>query len=78
MDGHAQARTHARLMEWLPAFVDDEQAVGQRQLGELSHRAITEKLQTGWPQRLMPLQRAGDPATACAGRPRFADPDVWT
>ena len=71
---------YARLMEQLSAFVRDEQMAGQRQLDELWRRPIGEKLQTGWSQRFLRLERAEDPATLWAfpdaGESRFREGDL--
>jgi DNA replication ATP-dependent helicase Dna2 len=58
--------SHARLLSDLLEFVRDEQEAGHRKLLDVWARPIAEKLQTGWSQRFLRLERADDPGTLWA------------
>ncbi len=71
---------HARLLDALLEFVQDEQEAGHRRCFEIWNRPIAEKLQTGWSQRFRRLERAEEPARLWAyidgGDSRFREGDM--
>ncbi|NRF67392.1 AAA family ATPase [Aquincola sp. S2] len=69
-----------QLLSDLLRFVHDEQLAGQRKLLAVWERPIAWKLQRGWSQRILRLERTDDPSTLWAridgGESRFREGDL--
>ena len=74
------AQSHDRLLADLLSFVRDEQAAGHRQLLDIWERPVGQKLETGWSQRFLRLERADDSTALWAyidgGDSRFREGDM--
>ena len=74
------AQSHDRLLADLLSFVRDEQAAGLRKLLDIWERPIGQKLETGWSQRFLRLERADDSTALWAyvdgGDSRFREGDM--
>lgn len=70
---------HGRVLDDLLDFVRDEQEAGDRRLSALWTRPIAEKLETGWTQRFLRLERTDDQllwAHTDGGESRFREGDM--
>jgi DNA replication ATP-dependent helicase Dna2 len=76
------AATHSQLLADLRAFVRDEQEAGNRKLLDVWNRALPDKLDKGWTQAFIKLERAEDAGMiwACpdpeANESRFREGDL--
>jgi DNA replication ATP-dependent helicase Dna2 len=73
------ADPYGRVLADLLEFVRDEQEAGERRLSGLWKRPIAEKLETGWTQRFLRLERADDQllwAYVDGGDSRFREGDM--